>query len=216
MATAALTGAPIVIPHSTPTERLARTTFTQLMWALSYPGRRYTLPATNSTLESLATIGMTLLDLETSFFCPESALSSHLARSGARHLDSADAAYHFYPDLATDGANLLDMVAQAATGTLLYPDGAATLIVACKLDVGTTMTWRGPGIHGTTAVRVGGLPPQFWALRASRIVYPLGWDLFLVDGDQVVGLPRTTTIDFDEVAEVNGAAHSMAHREGEA
>jgi alpha-D-ribose 1-methylphosphonate 5-triphosphate synthase subunit PhnH len=212
MTTVALTGASIVIPHSTQAERLARTTFTQLMWALSYPGRRYTLPAANTTLESLATIGMTLLDLETSFFCPDRALSNNLARSGARHLAPTDAAYHFYTDTTTDEANLLDTVAQAATGTLLYPDGAATLIVACKLGTGMTMRWRGPGIHSAVMVRVGGLPTQFWALRASRIVYPLGWDLFLVDGDQVVGVPRTTVIEIDEMAAIEVAAH----REGEA
>ncbi|WP_145720206.1 phosphonate C-P lyase system protein PhnH [Mesorhizobium tianshanense] len=32
-------------------------------------------------------------------------------------------------------------------------------------------------------------------MRARAIRYRLGWDLYLVDGDRVVGIPRSTKIE---------------------
>lgn len=196
-------------PLSTPAETLARDAFTTLMWALSYPGRIYALPhppadsAANTTFDSCLTIGATLLDLETSYFTPHSALAGALARTGARHASAATAAYHFYPEpyyfhrelaeLDLPAANLA-YLETAAVGTLLYPDQAATLIVACELGHGAQLHLSGPGIQGINSLRVAGLPPAFWNLRRQQLQYPLGWDLFLVDGAQVVGLPRTTEI----------------------
>lgn len=217
------------IPISTPAETRARESFTQLLWALSYPGRRYRLPqqgthtfATSvATVEfaSLLAIAYALLDLETTFFTPDVRLASAMVGNGARPVNAASAAYHFYPGMSTqldsarrDSAQresaLLTHAAEAAVGTLLYPDQAATLVIGCRLGEGVAMRLRGPGILGENVLRVGGLPMAFWRLRAERVLYPLGWDLFLLDGDEVVGLPRTTLI---EVIENNGAGN-----EGEA
>ena len=208
MPTTVLTGgvpSTVHIPLSTPSETLARSTFTQLMWALSYPGRRYGLPGYNAnassaaTFNSCITIGNTLLDLETTFFTPDAQFAHVLTRTGARGVSAASAAYHFYPNLPTlqQTTEMLAFVAEASVGTLLYPDQAATLIIGCKLGAGLSMRWRGPGLLGESALVVGGLPASFWRLREERVIYPLGWDLLLLDGDQVVGLPRTTTIEID-------------------
>jgi alpha-D-ribose 1-methylphosphonate 5-triphosphate synthase subunit PhnH len=94
---------------------------------------------------------------------------------------------------------MLAQVGEAQVGTLLYPDQAATIVVGCKLGVGTSMRLRGPGIAGVTTLSIGGLPSAFWQLRAERIVYPLGWDLFLLDGDLVAGLPRSTLIESENL-----------------
>ncbi|WP_368518087.1 phosphonate C-P lyase system protein PhnH [Rhizobium sp.] len=32
-------------------------------------------------------------------------------------------------------------------------------------------------------------------MRAKAIRYPLGWDLYLVDGRRLLGIPRSTTIE---------------------
>ena len=200
---------PPPIPLSTPTENAARVTFTQLLWALSYPGRRMRLPgsptatAQAATFNSCVAIGNTLLDLETSFFTPDAELSHALTRTGARNVTAPDAAYHFYPDLSHTQqiSTFLAHAREASVGTLLYPDQAATLIVGCKLDAGSTfgdtLRLRGAGIASETLLTVGGIPAAFWQLREERVLYPIGWDLFLVDGDQVVGLPRTTLIEVD-------------------
>lgn len=199
------------IPLSTPSETQARSVFTQLMWALSYPGRYFRLPVSlpgqsaqaspAASFNNCVSIAHTLLDLETTFFTPDAQLANALTRTGARQIGAESAAYHFYPMLTTlpQATALLTHAREALVGTLLYPDQAATLVVSCKLGTGLSLRLRGPGINGESEVRVGGLPATFWHLRAERVIYPLGWDLFLLDGDQVVGLPRTTVVEIDSL-----------------
>lgn len=178
-------------PPYTPAEQRDRETFLALMWALSYPGTIYTLPAAGDA--PLALIATALLDLETSFFTPDPALQARLAQTGARALPPEHAAYHFYPAL---GPADMPHVAAASPGSMLYPDRAATLVIGCALDdSGPPFTLRGPGINGAHTARVGGLPPDFWTQRQRAARYPLGWDVFLVDSLRVLGLPRTTAVE---------------------
>ncbi len=77
-----------------------------------------------------------------------------------------------------------------------YPDRSATLIVECKaLTGGPEIVWTGPGIRGCR--RVAAIPPftRFWqTVRNNSARYPLGVDILLVAGDQVMGLPRSTRV----------------------
>lgn len=78
-------------------------------------------------------------------------------------------------------------------GTDAYPDRSATLIVPARF-AGTVFRLAGPGIPGAREIALS-LPPSFadvWG--ANRALYPRGLDLLLVDGDAVVGLPRTTEV----------------------
>ena len=162
-------------PHaqSTAVETMARATFQTLLAALSNPGRIYTMPGTApSTQESCHQIGQTLLDLETIFF-PDSEAFESMARQ------------------------TIDIIAHANVGSMADPDQGATVIVPCRFDQGQTLRLCGPGIQHTIQIRVEGLPVEFWQLRAAKINYPLGIDLFLVDGSQVVGLPRTTKVEIE-------------------
>src|SRR5262245_6503257 len=118
-------------PSYTEAEARSRETFMALMWAFSYPGRIQHLPGSP---DALTLIAETLLDLETSYYTPDSRLMTTLAYTGAEALPVDQAAYHFYPviepaDLAT--------IRRAGAGTMLYPDEAATLIVGCSLGQGT-------------------------------------------------------------------------------
>ena len=187
-------------PHSTPAETTARETFQALMGALSNPGRSFSVSGVGlTTAHCCAQIGMTLLDLETSFYTPDLMLRPLLEQSGARFRTPANAAYLFLPDPALfEGLLLrqtLDIIAQATVGTITDPDEGATLIVACTLGAGELLYLQGPGIQQSCTLHVGHLPTEFWRLRADKVHYPLGIDLFLVDGNQVVGLPRTTTVE---------------------
>ncbi len=176
-------------PIFTAEEAAHRETFLALMWALSYPGRAQTLPSR----EPLVAIGVALLDLETSYYTPNSALDSLLRQTTALPAPIASADYIFYPALT---AADLDTLRQASIGDMLFPDRAATLILGCSFDnVGITLKLSGPGIKASTTVRVGGLPIAFWQLREQSRCYPLGWDIFLVDGDQVIGIPRSSTLE---------------------
>ena len=179
----------MTFPPYTAAEAQSRETFLALMWALSYPGRIYQLPASG---ESFALIAETLLDLDTSYFTPDESLQPVLARTGAHERSTSDAAYHFYAQVTE---NTLPHIKEANIGTMLYPDTGATLVIGCQIGSGTEFVLSGPGVNGQQAVQIGGLPDAFWELRDSTCKYPLGWDVFLVDGKQVVGLPRSTRIE---------------------
>ncbi len=74
-----------------------------------------------------------------------------------------------------------------------YPDRSATVILQVDaLDGGAPGTLCGPGVDGAIAFAPRGLAPDFaarWA--ANHALFPLGVDLFLTAGRQLVGLPRS-------------------------
>ncbi len=179
----------MAVPAYTPSEAQARETFLALMWSLSYPGRIYTLPANGHGL--LPFIGMTLLDLESSYFTPDAGLAQTLAQTGARTQPAAKAAYHFYPAFTSLH---LGALSQSSSGTLLYPDESATVVIGCQIGNGVTYILSGPGIVGQRTICLGGIPAEFWSLRAAACRYPLGWDVYFVDGQQIIGLPRSVTV----------------------
>jgi alpha-D-ribose 1-methylphosphonate 5-triphosphate synthase subunit PhnH len=171
-------------------EALTRETFLSLMWALSYPGRIHLLPAGGR--DAMLAIGDTLLDLETSYFTPDHELALELGRRGARALPPERAQYHFYPELT---GMRLETIARASAGTMLYPDRSATLIIGCALGSGTKFRLTGPGIAYHTDVKIDLIPDAFWELRRKTGRFPLGWDVFFVNGRQVVGLPRSAAVE---------------------
>lgn len=181
-------------PQATLAEMVARETFQALRVALNNPGCIFTLPGRPlSSRQCCQQIGFTLLDLETSFYTPDLALAVALRQVGALTLIAANAAYLFFPD--STAPQMLESIEEAKIGMMTDPDEGATLIVACGLGEGARLRCSGPGIPQTREMRVEGLPRQFWQVRTAKLRYPLGIDLFLVDDNQVVGLPRTTTVE---------------------
>ena len=185
-------------PVISPAEVQTRATFLALMWALSRPGLPQEMPRHDSAngLSNFIAVGNALLDLETSFYTRHPELAQHLGRTGARLVEPARAAYLFFPQL--EDHDLAD-VEQAAVGDYLYPDRAATLVIACNQhELGAArLRLSGPGIPDVLQVHIGGLPGEFWPLRESRLHYPLGWDLFLLSQQHVIGLPRTTRVAWE-------------------
>jgi alpha-D-ribose 1-methylphosphonate 5-triphosphate synthase subunit PhnH len=137
-------------------------------------------------------IAAALIDLETSYSSPDTDLMERLATTGGRSIGSDAARYQFYPTLGDD--DILQL-RRAPIGSHLYPDDSATLIIGCRIGSGQQMVWSGPGINGSATLELDGVSPAFWQLRADAIRYPLGWDVFFVAGDQVIGLPRTTLVE---------------------
>lgn len=196
------TAAPTALPQSTPAENEACATFQTLMWALSNPGRVFTLPGSLfSTCGSCQSIGAALLDLETSFYTPDILLRQIFEQTGAHFLDAARAAYLFFPEREVFESPMLqttlNCIEQAQVGTLTDPDQSATLIIACLLGEGKKFQLQGPGIRTNMPLIVDELPLEFWQLRNEKTSYPLGFDIFLVDGDQVVGIPRSTLLEIE-------------------
>ena len=167
----------------TPFEAGTHATFEALMWAFSYPGQTRALEG------GFSAIADALLDLETSAYTDDAALEPHLRATGAKLKSLGDAEYVFLPAL-TD----LEPLRDVRRGSTLYPDHAATLIVGAKLETGTLLHLTGPGIQTALELRTN-LPLEFWQVREEVIAYPIGWDVLIVDGSRVLGLPRTTRIE---------------------
>jgi alpha-D-ribose 1-methylphosphonate 5-triphosphate synthase subunit PhnH len=158
-------------------------TFDALMWAFSYPGQTRALEG------GFKAIADALLDLEVSAYTTDAALETHLRSTGAKLKALEDAEYVFLPTSTN-----LELLQKVRRGSTLYPDHAATLILGAKLETGTALRLTGPGIQTALVVRID-LPLEFWRLREEVIAYPIGWDVLIVDGSRMLGLPRTTRIE---------------------
>jgi alpha-D-ribose 1-methylphosphonate 5-triphosphate synthase subunit PhnH len=81
-----------------------------------------------------------------------------------------------------------------AMGSLSYPDRSATLLLPVEsLRDGAPLTLRGPGIETAATIAPRELPDGFaetMAINAAR--FPLGFDLLMTCGSELLALPRTT------------------------
>lgn len=176
---------PAVEQH--PEEQRVHQTFETLMWALAEPGSVRKLPR-----PGLEDIAEALVDIEVTIFTPDPRLMGQLRRTGATQTVASEADYLFIPG---SDAFLPDIVVEARTGEPLYPDRAATIVLGADIGSGEKLRLTGPGVDGTCEVLLGGPPAAFWDIRARICRYPLGWDVFFVDGVHVMGLPRSTVVE---------------------
>lgn len=171
------------MPVQTAFEAGTHATFEALMWAFSYPGRIRALGG------GFASVSDALLDLETSAYTADPIFEDHLRATGAKIKALEDADYVFLPALHD-----LAPLRAIKRGTTLEPDRAATLVIGARLETGTRLHLTGPGIQSSLELRID-LPLEFWGLREEVVSYPIGWDVLLIDGSRVLGLPRTTRIE---------------------
>lgn len=175
----------IAAPTPSDGETRANAAFEALLWALSRPGRVRTLPEAAEPLVIEA-----LLDRECRVCCADPTLMPNVLKSGAL-LTQIDKADHVFLGALTG----LGVLSRLRVGSDLYPDEGATVVIRARLGVGPTLRLRGPGIEIGQTVRIGGLPDAFWRLRRDLIRYPMGFDVFFVDGARVLGLPRSTEVE---------------------
>jgi len=168
-------------------ETRTNATFEALMWALSRPGTAQTLPAPGA-----GGVVEALIDRECRVYCDDPALADLVSATGAALVDAAHADHAFLSLADAAGLRVLD---QIQIGSALYPDAGATVVAPARLGEGPRLRLTGPGIETAAEVRLGGLAPDLWARRAARCRYPTGFDLFLICGAVVIGLPRSTAIE---------------------
>lgn len=167
--------------------------FRCLLQATATPGRLFVLPPTGvSALESVA---LTLLDHEVAF-CTigGEAWEDRIAgATGARFAPPPEADFALI-----SGGDSGGTLARLRRGTLERPESGSTAVYAVeRLDFGPlALELSGPGIPGERTLGVEGLPAgEVRAIRESRADYPLGVDVYLVDGaGRVAGLPRSTRV----------------------
>ena len=176
--------------------------FRSVMNALARPGSVQTvadaIDAPSLLMPATAGIALTLFDHDTLVWmddrlAAEPGIGNWLRFYTGAPLtrDASSAAFA----LIHSGAALLDFES-FALGTPEYPDRSTTLVVQVEtLSEGQELILSGPGIHGSSSLRVGTLPPDFVArMNANRALFPRGVDLLLVCGNELVALPRSTHI----------------------
>ncbi len=170
--------------HRSDDEAHANATFEALLWAFSRPGKIRTLAANGE-----ASVIAALVDRECRVHTTDPLLIPQVMRTGATIAEPPQADHLFLGHLAS--ANILKSV---ALGSDVYPDAGATVVLRAEFDTGATVRLDGPGVDGSLSVQIDGVPQGFWGLRADLIRYPMGFDLFFIDGDRVMGIPRSTTV----------------------
>lgn len=173
--------------HPVPSDFETRTnaTYKALMWALSRPGLIRRMPATGQT-----GVVEALLDRECNIHCADSTLAPIAARTGAA-LVGLNRADHLFFDQLPDA----DTLGTINLGSDLYPETGATLVCNVVLGQGLRLRLTGPGCNGAVDAQVEGLPDGFWQSRARLMRYPMGFELFLIDGAQVLGVPRSCHVE---------------------
>jgi alpha-D-ribose 1-methylphosphonate 5-triphosphate synthase subunit PhnH len=86
-----------------------------------------------------------------------------------------------------------------ALGDPESPERSATLLIRVDaLDGGRPLTLTGPGIETSASIAPVGIPDDFWRARAALApVFPCGIDCYLVCGQAVLGIPRTTHVELN-------------------
>ncbi|HTK06826.1 MAG TPA: phosphonate C-P lyase system protein PhnH [Ktedonobacteraceae bacterium] len=197
-------------------------TFRLLLDALARPGKikqlespqfwgeapSYSERNTAINLHALGAL-LTLLDRETTFVMgtngqwfarEEAAVRWTMLRSGSTLANPEQASFAFF----CDGGNSA-LFAQLSVGTLLEPELSTTAFFCVEQladdlseahEDGITLELRGPGIQDVSTISVAGLQVStLEAILFARKSYPLGIDVYLIDGaGRCVGLPRTTKI----------------------
>ncbi len=173
--------------HPIPSDFEARTnaTYDALMWALSRPGLIRRMPGHGQVQFVEA-----LIDRECSVHCADPDLAAIVARTGAAKVALEKADHVFVGALQEVGA-----LRRLKCGSDLHPENGTTLMVNADLSTGARLRLSGPGVDGTLDVTVGGLPDGFWTERAGVMRYPMGFEIFLIDGDLVLGIPRSTRVE---------------------
>lgn len=184
----------------------AQRSFRALMSAMAEPGTLHRLDAEVAPPSSLAPAAaialLVLADHDTPvWLAPEFADAVPFI---GFHAEAAIARTHADARFAVImGASPAPVLADFDRGEDRYPDRSATVIVVCEaLEGGEITRLSGPGIRGTRDVAPRGLRAGFWAeVERNGASYPLGVDILLVAGREIMGLPRSVRISRRQRAE---------------
>ncbi len=177
----------------------SQATFRAALGALSRPGRiqRTAPPAeTPPGIDSAAyALLLSLADHQTPVWLPdtEQALADALRfHTGCPITDDPATATFALFHVGAGPA-----LAEFALGDDQAPERSSTLIAqVASLSEGPVLHLSGPGIETTHTLHCPAVDDAFLAeWRANNARFPAGVDLFLVAGDALVGLPRTTRIE---------------------
>jgi alpha-D-ribose 1-methylphosphonate 5-triphosphate synthase subunit PhnH len=174
--------------------------FRVILEAMAEPGTigtfapRHAVPA--GLMPATATILLTVADYETPVFMPPAWQQGEAGQwlrfhAGAPAALPGEAAFAIMP-----AVDLTALPGPFRAGNEMFPDQSTTLILQLPaLTGGAPLEIAGPGILGTRRIAPLGLTDNFPAIwAANHRLYPLGVDLILVTGHQIMGLPRSARL----------------------
>jgi alpha-D-ribose 1-methylphosphonate 5-triphosphate synthase subunit PhnH len=165
--------------------------FRKLLEALARPGRMMQVEGANPPAPLSVAAGvliLTLIDGTTPVYLA-GAHDVAVVRDWIRFHTGAPFVGAEQASFAIGVWNALLPVSRFAVGLADYPDRAATLVIEGPHGQAALLT--GPGIERVAKVGL----PDIAAFAANHGQYPLGWDAFLTEGDQVIGVPRSTKVE---------------------
>jgi alpha-D-ribose 1-methylphosphonate 5-triphosphate synthase subunit PhnH len=180
----------------------AQRSFRIVLNALAHPGRVHRIPSRSDSVPGLTpatvSICLCLLDQTTSLWLDPQLQATPAAsffrfHTGCKVTDKpGDAGFAII-----GRAESFSTIPDFPLGTPDYPDRSATLIIEVDgLAEEDGIKLSGPGIETESQLNVKGLPDTFWPMaRRNHLMFPMGVDFFLVAGNDVVGLPRSTKVD---------------------
>lgn len=79
----------------------------------------------------------------------------------------------------------------------MFPDRSATVVFQVRsFAAGKPVIATGPGIQDSRRLTIDGLPAWFWQdWAANHACFPLGVDLVLACGDDIIALPRSIRVE---------------------
>lgn len=180
----------------------AQSTFRSVMDAMARPGSVQRIEAASGVpaplMRGSAAIALTLFDQDTPVWLDaKMSATSDVGKWIKFHTSApviADSSVCSFAVIADAAA--LPNFAHFAFGSNEYPDRSTTVILQVgSLAEGPALELRGPGIDGSTSLRViVDLPNLLDRLALNATLFPRGIDLVLVSDDSIVAIPRTTRL----------------------
>ena len=185
--------------------RITQQCFKAMLLALARPGTIHPLDqglgkafSHLSSPPSLCAVAHTVLDEQVTLApCSSDAdpwVEELVSCTGTRRAPLAEADYVLCKSVPT-----LSQIRLIKQGTLHAPEDGATLLVWSDQEIsGTagTVGIAGPGIESSVSIQVNDtLLGLFKRRMAVHFEYPMGFDVFVVGPEGVLGLPRTSTLE---------------------
>tara|TARA_R110000787_G_scaffold8607_39_gene29418 strand:+ start:5224 stop:5814 length:591 start_codon:yes stop_codon:yes gene_type:complete len=162
--------------------------FRKMLSAFSFPGQLVELGVPPEQALTLALA--TLIDGSVRLCDLQNLVSTDDRRRLACTMTTAETAQF----VVADAGILTDM--KPCLGTLESPEhGASILLRAREGNEPTTLRLSGPGIKGERILAVAGVHPGWWSQRHHwNQAFPLGIDMIILTGSQLLAIPRTVQI----------------------
>lgn len=177
-------------------------TFRKVLAAMSTPGLVMDLgfkaPQVEPVGQAITAISLSLFDFEASVWIEEpyqSLLKRYLHfHSGCQVTEQAELADFA---LLSGNSGQLDLFS-FKQGSEESPELSTTLLIHVDdLNSGSEVLVSGPGNLRPRSLKVTGLVASFWSQwKEQHEMFPLGVDVILASGSQLVALPRTALVEF--------------------